>query len=218
MIDVIRRLDADTLLAQEIYQFRYKVFVEHAGWPLDCKPPLERDQFDTEAAVHLVCRAANGRIAGLLRLLPTTEPYMIESLWADLLGPYPCPRAPHIWEVTRLGTDPALSLRERGQTVAELVAACLEFGLDQGITQMLAVMTPDHARKVVTGMGWSYERCGPVRALGTSHVIAMRLRLSHNALTQVRQRTRISHRLCHDAGLARFPHAPHPFRTTKEAS
>lgn len=218
MIDVIRQLDADTLLAQEIYQFRYQVFVEHAGWPLDCKPPLERDQFDTERAVHLVCRAANGRIAGLLRLLPTTGPYMIESLWSDLLGPYPCPRSPQIWEVTRLGTDPALGLRERGQTVAELVAGCLEFGLDHGITQMLAVMTPDHARKVVSGMGWSYERCGPVRALGTSHVIAMRLRLSPEALTQVRQRTRIPHRLCIDAGLTRSPPALHLFGSTKEAS
>lgn len=200
MIEVHHALPADSPLAQELFRFRYRVFVLHAGWDLKCQPHLERDQFDTDSAVYLVSRAANGRIAGLLRLLPTTAPYMIESLWQDLLGPYPAPRSAAVWEVTRLGTDPDLGLRERGQTVAELVVACLEFGLDHGIQQMLAVMTEDHARKVVLGMGWSYERCGPPRQLGGSPVIALRLRLSEDALDGVRQRTRLLQRLC--------PHTP----------
>ena len=198
MIEIHQALPASSPVAQDLFHFRYRVFVKHAGWNLPCEQQLERDQFDTERAVYLVSRAGNGRIAGLLRLLPTTAPYMIESLWSDLLGPYPAPRAPQIWEVTRLGTDPELELRERGQTVAELVTACLEFGLDHGIQQMLAVMTEDHARKVVLGMGWSYERCGPVRMLGGAPVIALRLRLSEDALSSVRQRTRLFHRLSHE--------------------
>ena len=209
MIEVIHALRADSPVAQELYHFRYRVFVQHAGWKLACHQQLERDQFDTERAVHLVSRAANGRIAGLLRLLPSTSPYMIECLWADLLGPYPAPRSPHIWEVTRLGTDPDLGLRERGQTVAELVAACLEYGLDHGIREMLAVMSEDHARRVVEGMGWGYERCGPVRLLEDgSPVIALRLRLSEDALASVRRRTRLPHRLCPEAPITRAQPAP----------
>lgn len=196
MIEVHHALPADSPLAQELFRFRYRVFVQHAGWNLHCQQQLERDQFDTEDAVYLVSRATNSRITGLLRLLPTTAPYMIDSLWRDLLGPYPAPCSAAVWEVTRLGTDPDLGLRERGQTVAELVVACLEFGLDHGIHQMLAVMTEDHARKVVLGMGWSYERCGPMRLLGGAPVIALRLRLSKDALDRVRQRTRLLHRLC----------------------
>lgn len=196
MIEVHTALPLDSPVAQELFSFRYRVFVKHAGWELPCQHPLEHDQFDTEGAVHLVSRASNGRIAGLLRLLPTTSPYMIESLWPDLLGTYRAPRSPLIWEVTRLGTDPELGPHERGQTVAELVAACLEYGLDHGIRQMLAVMTEEHARKVVLGMGWSYERCGPERLLGGSPVIALRLRLNQSALDDVRHRTRLPHRLC----------------------
>lgn len=199
MIDIHRDLTADAPTAQDIYHFRYRVFVKHAGWDLPCTQQLERDQFDTQQAVHLVHRAANGRITGLLRLLPTTAPYMLEALWPDLLGPYPPPRSTEIWEVTRLGTDPDLGLRERGQTVAELVAACLEFGLDNGITQMLAVMNEEHARKVVAGMGWSYERCGPTRTLGGAPVIALRMRPSEDALSHVRRRTRLTHRLCRES-------------------
>ena len=208
MIEVHHALPADSPVAQDIYHFRYRVFVKHAGWNLPCQDQLERDQFDTAHAVHLVSRAANGRIAGLLRLLPTTSTYMIETLWADLLSPYPAPRSAQIWEVTRLGTDPDLGLLERGQTVAELVAACLEFGLDHGIRQMLAVMSEDHARRVVIGMGWSYERCGPMRMLGGVPVIALRLRLSEDALDRVRQRTRLTQRLCPEAPAARILTAP----------
>ncbi|MGM9513907.1 acyl-homoserine-lactone synthase [Roseateles sp. DB2] len=208
MIEVHQALPADSPVAQDLYHFRYRVFVKHAGWNLPCQQQQERDQFDTDRAVHLVSRAANGRIAGLLRLLPTTAPYMIESLWADLLGPYAAPRSPEIWEVTRLGTDPDLAHRERGQTVAELVTACLEYGLDQGIRQMLAVMTEEHARKVVLGLGWSYERCGPVRTLGDMPVIALRLLLSEGALSKVRQRTRLCHRLCQQMPSSRNPFAP----------
>lgn len=194
MIEVHHALPEDSRLAQEIFRFRYRVFVEHAGWELPCRPPLEFDQFDTHAAVHLVSRAGNGRIAGVLRLLPTTTPYMIEQLWPELLGPSPAPRAADIWEVTRLGTDPELGVRERGQTVAELVGACLAYALDHDIRQMLAVMTEDHARKVVLGMGWSYERCGPIRHLGGAPVFALRLRPSPEALERVRGRTRDLHR------------------------
>ncbi len=208
MIDIVRELPAGSSTAQDIYHFRYRVFVKHAGWDLPCQHQLERDQFDTERAVHLICRSSNGRIAGLLRLLPTTAPYMIESLWPDLLGPYPLPRSPDIWEVTRLGTDPELGIRERGQTVAELVAGCLEFGLSQGIKQMLAVMNEEHARKVVTGMGWAYDRCGPVRQLGDTPVIALRLKLSEEALEQVRRRTRLPHRLCQESPIPRRPQGP----------
>lgn len=208
MIDVHRNLPADSVLARELYRFRYRVFVKHAGWDLACPQQLERDQFDTEQAVHLVCRAGNGRIAGLLRLLPTTAPYMIEGLWPDLLGRFPPPRSQEIWEVTRLGTDPELGYRERGQTVAELVAACLEYGLDHGISQMLAVMNEEHARKVVCGMGWSYERCGPTRELGGAPVIALRLRLSEAALDQVRHRTRLPSRLCRESPPLRSPFEP----------
>ncbi|WP_269629528.1 acyl-homoserine-lactone synthase [Pelomonas sp. BJYL3] len=203
MIEVHPSLPADSPVAQELYHFRYRVFVQHAGWELPCQKQQERDQFDTPGAVHLVSRAANGRIAGLLRLLPTTAPYMIEKLWPDLLAPYPAPRSPQIWEVTRLGTDPELGLLERGQTVAELVTACLEYGLDHGIQQMLAVMSEDHARRVVMGMGWRYERCGPTRLLGGSPVIALRLRLSEDALARVRQRTRLTARLCPQAHSSR---------------
>lgn len=199
MIDVVRDLRAGSSLAQELYRFRYRVFVEHAGWQLPTQQRLEFDQFDTPQAVHLVNRASDGGIAGLLRLLPTMAPYMIERLWPDLLAYAPQPRSPRIWEVTRLGTDPDLRPHERGQAVAELVTACLEYGIDHGISDMLAVMTEEHARKVVVGLGWGFERCGPARVVGASEVIALRLRVSPSALANVRERTRLPHRLCRES-------------------
>ncbi|MVT27983.1 GNAT family N-acetyltransferase [Acidovorax citrulli] len=161
MIETLTGIIPGSPGAEALYRFRHRVFVEHAGWELPCYGPLEFDEFDTPQAVYLVRRHAESRIAGMLRLLPTTQPYMIQSLWPELMGSHPIPSSPRVWEATRMGVDPDMDPLSRGQTVAELVAGCLEYGTQHGIDQMLAVMSEAHARKIVTGMGWSYERCGP---------------------------------------------------------
>lgn len=191
MIEIIRRLNPSSAKARELFRFRHLVFVEHAGWELPCRDQLEMDEFDTEHAVHLVRRNEAGEVVGQLRLLPTTRPYMIQQLWPDLMGPTPLPQSPRVWEVTRLGADPRLGLLERGRVVAELVTACIEYGMRHGIVEMLAVMGEDHARKSVRGMGWSYERLGPMRTLGTESVMAARLPLNERELASVHRRTRI---------------------------
>lgn len=193
MIEVIdeESVHASGLILEDIYRFRHRVFVEHAGWSLPVQGDFEMDQFDTPAAVHLVRRSEMGLLIGVTRLLPTISPYMIQTLWPFLLDGDTPTVSPGTWEVTRFGVEPVMSPEQRASTAAELVLACLEVGLSRGIERMVAVMTEPAANRIVRGMGWQYQRCGAFRLIGDCRVAAVRMELDFDALAGVRQRTGI---------------------------
>ena len=76
-------------LRQDIASYRYKVFVEKLGWPLDCPDQLELDEFDRDDTLYLAAKDETGAIVGTARLLPTTRPYLLSEVFPDLLGSDP---------------------------------------------------------------------------------------------------------------------------------
>jgi hypothetical protein len=78
-------------LAKNIGHYRYKVFVKHLGWPLPSSDEVELDEFDGPNAVYVSSHNENGLINGVARLLPTTEPYLLEKifpfLWEKTIAP-----------------------------------------------------------------------------------------------------------------------------------
>ncbi|MBM9400006.1 hypothetical protein JUN65_00125 [Gluconacetobacter azotocaptans] len=76
------------------YRFRYKQFVIREKWDVPNYMGMEYDQFGTLAAAYLVWRDDDRSVRGLVRLLPTTRPYMTESLWPDLIPEAGAPRCP----------------------------------------------------------------------------------------------------------------------------
>jgi len=90
---------ADVLL--DMARYRHEVFVEKLGWKLHTRGRLELDEFDRKDTIYLIARNPDGEIVGTSRLLPTHRPYLLASVFPQLLGDTPPPCSPDIWELSR---------------------------------------------------------------------------------------------------------------------
>jgi N-acyl-L-homoserine lactone synthetase len=82
------------------HRLRYRLFVERQQWNVPHVSGFEYDQFDTPAAKYVLWIDDNGQARGMTRLIPTTRPYMVQTLWPDLVdGELHC--TPLVWEATR---------------------------------------------------------------------------------------------------------------------
>ena len=64
------------------HRLRYRMFVERQKWSVPSYKQIEYDEFDTPAATIYTdgCWSTTARLVPS-RLIPTTRPYMVESLW-----------------------------------------------------------------------------------------------------------------------------------------
>src|SRR3984893_12275140 len=121
------------------HRLRYRMFVERQRWTVPNYKDLEYDEFDTPAATYILSLDQHQRARGAARLIPTTRPYMVESLWADLVNSE-LPHCNSVWEASRFGCDRDLDATTRRQVIAELILGCQEFGIANGIHKYLGVM------------------------------------------------------------------------------
>lgn len=92
-------------LLKKIYRFRHEYFVEGQGWEDLRKSDLqEKDQFDDEPDVCHVVEENEAGIAFYSRLLPTTCPTILGTVYPELLEGRPAPRDQLTWEWTRGAT------------------------------------------------------------------------------------------------------------------
>jgi acyl homoserine lactone synthase len=163
------------------------LFVERQQWGVPHVGGLEYDQFDTPAAKYVLWIDDKGQARGVTRLIPTTRPYMVQTLWPDLVdGELPCTSL--IWEASRFGCDPGLDPALRRQIVHALICACLEFGLMNGIGKLLGVMPLGIFRKVIQSSGCSMTLLGSPKQMGRHTVAAAYIDVSAAVLATVRRR------------------------------
>jgi N-acyl-L-homoserine lactone synthetase len=132
-------------LHARLAHYRHRVFVERLGWNLDTQPGYEQDQFDHEGTVHIVARNDSGRIVGCGRLLPCTGPYLLESVFPQLLNGAEAPRGTDVWELSRFAaTDfdaPAQAGRRRDHMAERVLLEALRFCAARGVKTLVAVST-----------------------------------------------------------------------------
>jgi len=148
---------------------------------------MEHDEFDTPSAQYLLWLDDAGKTRGVARLLPTTQPYMIQTLWPDLLGEQP-PMSGCVWEATRFCCDPSLDAATRRRIVAEIICATQEFGLARGIRRYLTVMPQRLLKYVLERAGCEVEVLGPERMLGKLPAVAASLAIRPDILAEIRRR------------------------------
>lgn len=189
MIEVVTwansHLFGDSLAAH--HRFRHKCFVERSGWQVPSHDGMEYDQFDTPAATYLIHRDPDGPVRGVVRLLPTTRPYMLRELWPDLL----CgevPDSPQVWEATRFGIDEDLEPAVKRRVSAEIIAGCLEFGMALGLERYLVLSPHMILRRTIGGAGCAVRRLGESRTLTSYPVSAAEIQVCAEALASARAR------------------------------
>ncbi|MFT3665948.1 acyl-homoserine-lactone synthase [Piscinibacter sp.] len=84
----------------DIARYRYRVFVGQLGWDLPVPHDHDQDGFDVAYTRHVVATEVN-TIVGYARLLPTTRPYLLRSVFPDLLNGGSAPCDEEVWELSR---------------------------------------------------------------------------------------------------------------------
>lgn len=121
---------------QQFYRLRHQIFVEERGWTdLSHSNGLEIDAYDNEHAVYLLAIDA-GRVVGGQRLYPTLLPHMISEVFPHLVQRN-IPQAADVLEWTRYFV---VKERRTGRTDCRLLAAMQEYCLENGISEVTAVV------------------------------------------------------------------------------
>ena len=172
---------------ESMYRLRHDVFVGERKWADLARPDgREIDDYDNIDTVY--CLAMEGdRIVGGHRLYPTTKPNMLGTAFAHLAAVRGVPADPAVWEwsryfVVRDRRDGALNL--------QLMAAVQELCLDEGITEVSAVMETWWLPRFQQS-GFTVRPLGLPDLVNNEWTMAARIEITQATLDFVRERAGI---------------------------
>lgn len=180
-----RNLYGETL--QRCFRLRHDIFVKERGWTDLARPDgRDIDAYDDDNAVYLL--AIDGeRIVGGQRLYPTTLPHMISEVFPHLatLG---IPRGATVFEWTRYFV---VKERRMGRTDCRLLAGLQEFCLEEGITEVTAVVETWWLPRWQQA-GFKVQPLGLPTVVAGQPSLAARIAISPSSLHAVREMARLS--------------------------
>ncbi|AOK56649.1 GNAT family N-acetyltransferase [Burkholderia stagnalis] len=161
-------------LAADIGRYRHRVFVEQLGWSLpSANECFERDQFDRDDTVYVFARNGHGEMCGCARLLPTTRPYLLKSLFADLIAEdMPLPQSAAVWELSRFAaTGDEGTAENAAWAVRPMLAAVVECAAQLGAQRLIGV-TFASMERLFRRIGVHAHRAGPPKMIDGRMVVA----------------------------------------------
>lgn len=140
------RQQLPTQLFEQMGHYRHQVFINQLGWDLNTVNGMELDEFDGPEAVYVCSHDDGGNVNGVARLLPTTEPYLMEKVFPQLWVGKQVPRDPQIWELSRFAADSlnrsgSITHQESAQHASELLRNVIQAGSMFG-AQTLVTVSP----------------------------------------------------------------------------
>jgi N-acyl-L-homoserine lactone synthetase len=158
------RHEDDDALLRAMFEARKRVFVDLLGWDVPVLAGrFERDQFDTPEAAYIILASEDGSHRASARLLPTTRPHILDTLFAALCDE-PLPRGETIYEITRFCLDRSLGARGRRAARDELIGALVDFAVRTGVTLYTGVAEPGWLEQILA-FGWRCRLLGAPRAI-----------------------------------------------------
>lgn len=161
-------------LLQAMFEARKQVFVDLLKWDVPVlEGRYEIDQFDDEHAVYLIVADAAGDHLGSARLLPTSRPHILESLFPSLCAGEP-PRSADCFEITRFCLGRNQNAKERLETRNRLVSALAQYALENGISTYTGVAELGWLQQILA-FGWRCRPLGLPRVIGGRTLGALRI-------------------------------------------
>jgi len=158
-----------------MFQLRYCVFKERLNWVGADREHLERDAFDDLAPTYLIVHSDREGAKACWRLLPTTGPYMLKNLFAELLDGQPAPSDARVWEISRFAAtvDAAgyESLAALSDITSTMLVALLRFGLANRIDRVVAAADVRFER-ILRRAGLRSGRFGRAHRIGECLAVA----------------------------------------------
>lgn len=141
-----------------MFAARKSVFIDLLKWDLPVLAgQYEVDAFDDEHARYLIITDLDHQHLASARLLPTTRPHILDSLFPALCEHAP-PRGNDIWEITRFCLGRQLRAPERRLLRNRLVSAITDHALRTGITKYTGVAEFAWLQQILS-FGW---KCRPL--------------------------------------------------------
>lgn len=164
---------------REMFEARKRVFVDLLKWDV---PVLdgryEIDQFDDEHASYLIVPGEDGRHAGSARLLQTTRPHILDTLFPDLCAAAP-PRGPQVLEITRFCLSRNQGAQGRLEIRNLLVSALVRYALENNIETYTGVAEMGWLQQILA-FGWRCRPLGLPRTVGGRMLGALRIDISED--------------------------------------
>jgi acyl-homoserine lactone synthase len=173
----------------QMYCDRKRIFHDALRWNIPVSAGIfEIDQFDNDGAVYLLDLAEDeDRHLGSARLLPTTEPHILGSLFSALCD-RPVPRGPEIWEITRWCNTPRMRREDAMRSRQRLGVALAEFAIQYGVGHYTCVAELPWIQKL-QAIGWQSALLGTPREINGEMLAALKIDVGPETLRDFRLRT-----------------------------
>lgn len=163
-------------LLESMFEARKRLFIDLLDWDLEVVDDrFEIDRFDDAYATYIVTADPLGLHRASMRLLPTTRPHLLGSMF-ERLCPNGVPVGPDIFEITRLCLPASRPASERLKLRSGLIRAMVDHALAHGIRTFTGVVTARFREQVLT-MGWDAEALGPGIDMGGGRLGAFAIRI-----------------------------------------
>ena len=174
------RIDERVVL-RSMFEARKRVFIDLLGWDIPALDGrFEVDHFDVADARYIILATAEHRHLASARLLPTTAPAILDSLFSDLCDG-PIPAGDTIWEITRFCLSPDMRAPERRLCRNKLVTALAMYALEHGIETYTGVAELPWLRQILA-FGWECRLLGEPRRYGSSMLGALQITIKPDTL------------------------------------
>lgn len=168
-----------------MYRERKHVFVDLLGWDVPVVGgEFEIDEFDTSDATYLLKEDDQGHHLGSIRLLPSTGPHVLGSIFPGLCDG-PVPSSPAIMEISRGCLSPRMRATQRRQVRDELISGAVLFALLHGIRAFSCVADSGWLSQILA-LGWDCEMLGEPRLIDGVSTGAIRISVSSGTIEQLR--------------------------------
>ncbi len=185
-------------ILDDMFRLRARVFGDRLGWEVKITNGIERDAFDSMNPIYVVGLNERGNVVSCVRALQTTGPHMLSDVFSAILDGEPPLRSPTIWEATRFCVDTKQLAKRGGRNsvslaTCELMIASLEYALDSGITDILAVIDPLMDKVLERSDNRPYGYVGKQADMGKVPALAALLDCTEERIARVRDFAEIHH-------------------------
>lgn len=167
-----------------MFEARKRVFIDLLKWDIPALDGrFEVDQFDGGDAIYLILTDSQGRHLASSRLLPTTQPGILNSLYLELCDGG-VPMGAKIFEITRFCLSPDLRAADRRACRDTLVTALAQFALESGIETYTGVAELVWLRQILS-FGWECSLLGNPKTVGKTTLGALRINIGEDIIARL---------------------------------
>lgn len=161
---------------RSMFEARKRIFVDLLKWDLPVLAGrFEVDQFDDPHATYLIVTDKDGGHLASARLLPTTRPALLDTLFSHLVAG-PVPRGPGIAEITRFCLSREANAATRRHARDLLLAGLVDHALASGIHAYTGVAEEPWFGQI-RQFGWECAALGDAVIDGGRRLRALRIEI-----------------------------------------